>query len=416
MSTTSVNVPTHRSAPARAPSGHSGWLVPFHDTRVEEAAIARVVSVLRSGWLTTGPECRAFEQEFATTLGGDVDAIAVTSGTAALHLALDAVGVRAGDLVVTSPYTFTATAEVTRYLGADPLFADIDPVTGNLTADAVVAAVDRLPRADRRRVRAVLPVHFAGLPCDLTALRVLCEDRGWALVDDAAHALPAAHRGAPVGTGTDVTAFSFYATKTLSTGEGGMLVTADDRIAARARTMRLHGIDRDVFDRYALRDRWYYEVAEAGFKYNLTDIAAGLGRAHLPLVEEHRARRDAVARTYTLALAEVPGLALPPKAADGDVHAWHLYALRITEGREVRDRFIRELAALGIGASVHFIPLHLQPYYRDRYGLRPADFPHATALFDQEVSLPIFPHLTGVQVRAVVEAVPEALARARLIT
>lgn len=385
------------------------WRVPFHRTSIDEASIEEVVAVLRSGWLTTGAQCSAFEAEFATFLGGDVEAIAVTSGTAALHLALDAVGIRAGDLVITSPYTFTATAEVVRYLGAHPVFADVDPVTGNLTRATVDTAVARLTPDDQRRVRAILPVHFAGLPCDLTALGDLALRRGWAVVDDAAHALPAAHAGRSIGAQADVSAFSFYATKPLCTGEGGMVTTRNRRLAARMRTMRLHGIDRDVFRRYEDAAAWYYEVVEAGFKYNLTDIAAALGRAQLRRQHELWMARAAVAAAYDAAFADVDGLLTPPDAAPGDTHARHLYPLRVLGGRPARDAFVERLADVGIAASVHFIPLYLQPYYRRTYGLRATDFPGATTLFDQEVSLPLYPDMTAEEVGAVIDAVRQAV-------
>jgi dTDP-4-amino-4,6-dideoxygalactose transaminase len=386
--------------------------VPFHVTPISEDDIAAVTGVLRSGWLTTGIQCRAFEQDFSDALGGDVTSLAVNSCTSALHLALEAVGVRAGDLVLTTPYTFTATAEVMRYLGAHPVFADVDPATGNVTPGTVRAALAALPPADRARVRALVPVHFAGLPCPMQELAALAAEHGWALVDDAAHALPASHRGVPIGRWGDATAFSFYATKTLCTGEGGMLVSARPELVARARTMRLHGIDADAFDRYSQVDAWRYRVVEAGFKYNLTDLAAALGRSQLTRLEQMRDQRAAVAEQYDRAWRDQPLLTVPQHAPPGDRHAWHLYALRVMAGPAVRDQMVRELARLGVGSSVHFIPLHVQPYYRDTYGLRPEDLPGATELFDQEISLPLFPGMTPEQVQQVVTAVPLALERA----
>lgn len=391
----------------------SPWQVPFHRVALDAAAIERVVEVLRSGWLTTGPECAAFETEFADFLGGEVEAVAVCSGTAALHLALEAVGVGPGDLVVTSTYTFTATAEVIRYLGADPVFADVDPASGNLTAATVTEAVERLRPGARDRIRALLPVHFAGLPCDLTALGRLADANGWALVDDAAHALPAVHAGRRIGTLGDVSAFSFYATKTLCTGEGGMVTTRDPDVAARMRTMRLHGIDRDVFRRYEQPAAWYYEVVDAGFKYNLTDIAAALGRSQLQQQELLHAARARIVAAYDAALGDVDGLRLPPRAPLGDRHAHHLYPLRVLGGEQVRNTFVERLAKRGIGASVHFIPLHRQPYYRDRYRLTGDDFPGAESLFAREVSLPLYPSMDEATVAAVTAAIPAALAEAR---
>lgn len=388
--------------------------IPFHVPTLDESDVAGVVEVLRGGWVTTGPRCRRFEEEFAGYLGGGVHAVAVNSGTAALHLAVEALGVQPGDKVITSPFSFTASAEVLRYVGADPLFIDIDPQTFNLDPAGVREVYESLPEEERSKVRAVLPVHYGGLACAMDDFEALAREHGLALVDDAAHALPARRRGRGIGTFGDVTAFSFYATKTLCTGEGGMAVTADQDLAARMRTMRLHGINRDVFDRYTdANASWYYEVVAPGFKYNMTDITASLGLSQLPRVDAFRERRAEIAARYTAELASVDGVVTPPDAPHGDLHAWHLYALRVDEGRAVRDALIQELRANGIGTSVHFIPLHLQPYYRDRYGLRPEAFPEALRIFEQEVSLPIYPSLTDAQVDRVIESIPVALARAR---
>jgi dTDP-4-amino-4,6-dideoxygalactose transaminase len=387
--------------------------VPFHVASITENDIAAVVAVMRGGWLTTGPVCKAFEEAFVQSLGEPVEALAVNSCTSALHLALEALHVAPGDYVLVPAYTFTATAEVVRYLGAHPVLVDVDERTGNVTRETVEQTYLRLPADVRSRVRALVPVHFAGLPCALEELEALALRHGWALVDDAAHALPAARKGVPVGGYGDATAYSFYATKTLCTGEGGMVVTRRPEVAARMRVMRLHGIDRDVFNRYAEADRWRYEVVAPGFKYNLTDVAAALGLSQLRRLHAMRDRRAAVAALYSAAFAEVDGLDVPPDAPPGDQHAWHLYALRVLDGPVVRNRMVRELARRGISTSVHFIPLHLQPYYRDAYALEEQDYPEATRLHGRELSLPLFPDLTTAQVQRVVEAVPEALAAAR---
>lgn len=384
--------------------------VPFHSASISEEDIAAVVTVMRSGWLTTGARCREFETAFARMLGDEVEALTTSSCTAALHLALEAVGVTAGDLVITTPYTFAATAEVIRYVGAEPVFADVDSSTGNLTPATVAEAFEDLSAERRSRVRCLLPVHFGGLPCDMKGLSALAQQHRWWLVDDAAHALPAAHHGVPIGRWADATAFSFYATKTLCTGEGGMLVTRRPEIAARARTMRLHGIDSDVFDRYSRADSWRYRVVASGFKYNLTDMAAAMGLSQLRRLHALRARRARVASRYDEAFAEVDGLGLPAGPPPGDEHAWHLYALRVLGGQRVRDQLVRELAAEGIGSSVHFIPLHLHPCYAEltpRSGL-----PSATRMFGEEISLPLFPDMTSRQVSRVEDALPDALARA----
>lgn len=383
--------------------------IPFHVPSVDEQDIAGVLEVLRTGWLTTGPRCRDFEQAFGEFLGGKVHCVAVNSCTAGLHLALEAAGVGEGDLVLTTPYTFTATAEVVRYLGADPFFVDVDPGTLNLDPATVRAAIEAMPPPQRSRLKAIVPVHFAGLACHMGALQGICDDYGLRLVDDAAHALPTTHAGRYIGNFGDATVFSFYATKTLCTGEGGMVVTRDEALAARMRTMRLHGISRDVFDRYrSEKPAWYYEVVAPGFKYNLGDMAASLGLTQLARVEELRAAREAIATAYDEAFAGVGGLHLPTPAPAGETHAWHLYALRVDGGRAVRDRTVEELSAVGIGTSVHFIPLHLQPYWRDRYGLSPADYPVATAAFDAEISLPLWPGLSAGQIGRITAAVPAA--------
>jgi UDP-4-amino-4-deoxy-L-arabinose-oxoglutarate aminotransferase len=377
--------------------------LPFASPDIGEEEIAEVLDSLRSGWLTTGPKTRRFEQDFAAFLGGGVHAIAVNSATAGLHLSLEALGVSAGDEVITTTYTFTATAEVVRYLGADPVFVDIDPATLNLDVDAV-------ERAITPRTKAIIPVHFAGLACDMSRLLPLAASRGIGVVEDAAHAFPATHRGTLVGSlQSDASVFSFYATKTITTGEGGMVVMRDEALARRCRTMRLHGIDRDAFDRYSSKvPAWYYEVVAPGFKYNMTDIAASLGVAQLRKAGSFQRRRAELAARYDEALAELP-LELPPRI-DGDLHAWHLYVIRIRpEAGVARGRFIERMAELGIGCSVHFIPLHVHPYWRDRYRLQPEQFPAAQQTYEQAVSLPLYTRMSDDDQQRVIAAVQETL-------
>ncbi len=391
--------------------------IPFHRPSLNEDDIEAVVGVLREGWVTTGPRCREFEEGFAHYLAPDgseeLHCIAVNSGTAALHLGLEAAGVAAGDLVLTPSFTFTASAEVSRYLGADPWLVDNEPGEFVVGADTFIRAYEALDKKHRKRVKAILPVHYGGLPVDMEKLEEFCEAEGLGLVDDAAHALPTHRKGKPIGRFGQATAFSFYATKTLCTGEGGMVVTRDGAMALRMRTMRLHGINQDVFERYRQANRWYYEVVEAGYKYNMSDIMAALGLSQLQRIDAFRDRREAIARAYSEAFAPVEGLTTPPEAEPGDLHAWHLYPLRVAGGRALRDALIAELARREIGTSVHFIPLHRQPYYRDHYGLRPEDFPHAEALFAEEVSLPIYPDLSDGQVERVIHEVVDSLAVVR---
>lgn len=380
--------------------------LPFALPDIGDEEIAAVVECLRSGWITTGPRARAFEAEFAAFIGGGVGAVSVNSATAGLHLALEALGIGPGDRVLTTPYTFTATAEVVRYLGAEVVFADIDPRTGNLDPAAVATVLAREPG-----IRALLPVHFAGQACDLDALGALAARHGIPLVEDAAHALPTTWNGELIGRHGRATVFSFYATKTIATGEGGMVVSRDEALLARARTMRLHGINRDVFDRYrSTAPAWYYEVVAPGFKYNLPDTAAAMGIEQLRKAWRFQARRAAIAAAYDAAFADLP-VTTPLVLRPAETHAWHLYVLQLdlSRLRIDRDRCIALLAEAGIGTSVHFIPLHLQPFWRDRYGLAPHDFPAADALYRRAVSLPIYTRMTDADVARVVASVRRVL-------
>jgi len=383
--------------------------LPFAQPEIGDEEIAEVVDTLKSGWVTTGPKARRFEQDFAAFLGDEtrgeaLRCVAVNSATAGLHLALEALGIGPGDEVITTTHTFTATAEVVRYLGADVRLVDIDAATLNIDPAAVAAAITP-------RTKALVPVHYAGLAADMPALLDIARRHGLKVVEDAAHALPTTCGGALVGTlGSDATVFSFYANKTITTGEGGMLVTRDAALAARARTMRLHGMNRDAFDRFTAKvPSWYYEVVAPGFKYNLTDIAAALGIHQLQKARSFQQRREAIAAAYDAALADLPVL-LPPRPAVGDSHAWHLYVLRLTDGAGIaRDHFIERLFDAGIGCSVHYIPLHLHPYWRDRYGLQPAMFPHSQRAYERLVSLPIYTRMSDADVQRVAGAVRAAL-------
>lgn len=386
-------------------AGPQAPLVPFFRPSLGPEEEEAVISVLRSGWLTTGEVTARFEQEFAAFTGAR-HALAVSSATAGLHLGLEALGVSAGDAVITTPYTFAATAEVIRYLGADPLFVDIEPRSMNIDADGVERAL-RQCRASGRKASAILPVHIAGLPCDMEALTEIAGRHGVPLVEDAAHAFPVRLGGRYVGALGDAGVYSFYATKTITTGEGGMLVTDRPDIAARARVMRLHGIDRDVWDRYTSPNAsWRYDVVAPGFKYNMTDIAAAIGRAQLAKAEGFLRQRARVARRYREAFADLDFLRLPEDVAG---HAWHLFIIHIVPQRLTvdRDAFAQELMRRGIGISVHFIPLHLMSYYRARYGLKPESYPRALESFRTCISLPLSPSLSDEEVERVASAVRE---------
>ena len=380
--------------------------LPFALPEIGEEEIAEVVDALRSGWVTTGPRARRFETDFSTFLGDPaLHSIAVNSATAGLHLALEALGIGPGDEVITTTHTFTATAEVVRYLGADVRLVDIDPATLNIDPAAVRAAITP-------RTKAILPVHYAGLAADMPALLAIAREHGLKVVEDAAHALPTTCGGQLVGTlASDATVFSFYANKTITTGEGGMLVTRDPVVAQRARVMRLHGMNRDAFDRFTAKvPSWYYEVVAPGFKYNLTDIAAALGIHQLRKASAFQQRREQIAALYDAALAGLP-LQLPPRPAAGDQHAWHLYVVRLADdAKAMRDRFIENLYAAGIGCSVHYIPLHLHPYWRERYALTPAMYPHSQHAYERMVSLPLYTKMTDADVQRVAAAVRTALA------
>jgi dTDP-4-amino-4,6-dideoxygalactose transaminase len=377
--------------------------LPFALPDIGEAEIAEVVACLRSGWITTGPKTAQFEKAFAEYIGGGVEAIAVNSATAGLHLAVEALGIGPGDEVIVPVHTFTATAEIVRYMGADPVFVDVEPGTLNMDPGKIEAALTP-------RTKAILPVHYAGLACNMAPIVDIARRHGLRVVEDAAHALPATFGGARIGTlDTDATVFSFYATKTLATGEGGMLVTRDPQIAKRARIMRLHGISRDVFDRYRAGGAWYYEVVAPGFKYNMTDIAAAMGVHQLARLGEMHLKRKKIAETYLAAFADFP-LVLPSCAPVGEAHAWHLFPVRVTPAAGIsRDELVARLGAKGIGISVHYVPLHMHPYWRDRYHLKPEDFPVSTAAYEAMVSLPIYSKMTGEDVERVVTAVCDAL-------
>jgi len=368
----------------------------------EEAAA--VLECLQSGWLTSGPVSRQFEQEFAAYLGGDVHAIAVNSATAGLHLALEALGIGPGDEVIVPTMTFTATAEVVRYLGADAVIVDVDPHTLCVQPEAIAAAITP-------NTRAVIPVHYGGLACDIDAIVAIARRHDLRVIEDAAHAFPTTLRGRLVGTlDSDATVFSFYANKTMTTGEGGMVVCRDADIARRVRVMRLHGISEDAFDRFvSRRPAWFYQVIAPGFKYNLADIAAAIGRAQLRKIDGFLARRQQMARRYTECLADLP-LTLPPDAPAGSQHAWHLYPVRLTANAPLaRDRLIEQLSEQGIGTSVHYIPLHRQPYWRDRYGLRPEQFPHAEASYQAQLTLPLYTAMADAGQARVIATLTELL-------
>lgn len=383
--------------PTRTPRSARSEFLPFAPPTIGAEEIDAVVDTLRSPWLSTGPKTQRFEREFAAFLGAS-EAVAFNSCTAALHTALVALKIGPGDEVITTPLTFAATANVIEHVGARPVFADVEPDTLNLDLVRVAEAITP-------RTRAILPVHYAGHPVELDAFQLLAGVHRLVVLEDAAHALPARYRGRLVGSGPNPTAFSFYATKNLTTGEGGML-TGPPELLEPARTIGLHGMTRDAWRRYAKGGSWKYDVVLPGFKYNMPDLQAALGLQQLRKLEGFHRRRREIAARYKAAFAAEDALEAPVERTHVE-HAWHLYVLRLsTEALTIdRDRFIEELAAREIGTSVHFIPMHLHPYYRDKYGYTPDRFPVAYQNFLRMLSLPIHPGLTDEDVDDVIEAV-----------
>jgi len=375
-----------------------GEFLPFAAPLLGDEEIQEVVHCLRSGWLTTGHKVKQFEREFGEFIGAK-HALAVNSCTAALHLALEAVGVGPGDEVITTPMTFTATAAVIEHLGARPVFADV-------TANTLNIDPAEIQRRLSPRTKAILPVHFAGQACDMDAIAEVARGAGVPVIEDAAHAIPTRHKGRMVGTLSDITCFSFYATKNVTTGEGGMVVTDRDDIMERMRLMHLHGMSKDAWKRYTQNGSWSYEILAPGFKYNLTDIAAAIGIHQLRKCHAFHRRRLGIADQYDAAFAGLPGISIP-RVEDRESHGWHLYVIQIDPERLTigRDAFIDRLIARNIGVSVHFIPLHVHPYYRERYALQPSDFPNAWAAYERIVSLPIYAKMTDDDVRHVIDAV-----------
>lgn len=382
-------------------SNHS--FLPFALPEIGEEEVKEVVNSLNSGWLTTGSKAVQFEADFAAYL--DVPyALAVNSGTSGLHLALEAFGVKAGDEVITTTYTFTATAEVIRYLGADPVFVDIDPKTFNIDPKNIERAVNK-------KTKAIIPVHYGGQACEMDKVMELAKEHNLKVIEDAAHSLPCRYGNKMIGTIGDATVFSFYVTKPLATGEGGIVTTKSKEIEKRIKVMRLHGIDRDVWDRYnSTRPSWFYEVVAPGFKYNMPDLMAAIGIHQLKKIDQFQKRRQEIAERYTTELIGLP-LHTPYVENSEDIHSWHLYVIQLELERMkiTRDEFIEKMAEKGIGTSVHFIPLHIHPYWRDRYGFKPEDFPVALDCYQRAVSLPIYTRMTDDDVERVIKAVKDIL-------
>ena len=381
-------------------------MIPFHKPHIGPEEIDEVIGTLKSGWLTTGPKTKNFEAAFSDYIRLK-HSVAVNSCTAALHLALEAIGLSAGDTVVLPTMTFAATAEVVRYFNARPLLIDCREDDFNLDiADAIVRVEEALDRGER--IRAIMPVNYGGQVCDIGAVRELANRLNIKVIEDAAHCCPAYYQLSPdsqwqmVGASSDICCFSFYANKTITTGEGGMACTNNAEYAERMRIMALHGISRDAWKRFASDGSWYYEITAPGFKYNLTDVAASIGIHQLRKADEMCHKRAILADYYSELLGDIDELILPTQHCDR-LHSWHLYVIRLDLDRLTIDRaeFISELKKAGIGTSVHWMPLHMHPYYRETYGYCAGDLPVAAEVYNEIVSLPLYPGMTEEEVRFV---------------
>jgi len=390
---------------------HTSLQVPYHRPSIGREEIDEVVRTLESGWLTTGPRTAQFEQEFSQYVNAPY-AQAVNSCTSGLHLALAALGIGPGAEVITTPLTFCATVNVILHVGATPVLADVGP-DGNIDPASIASRINE-------KTRAMIPVHLAGLPCEMDAIWALARQHGLHVIEDAAHAAGAHYRGMPVGAGfpatgnsSDAVVYSFYATKNLATGEGGMVTTHDKALAESLKVLCLHGISKDAWNRYSDRGNWYYEVLQPGFKYNLPDILSAIGIHQLRKLESFTAARTRIAEAYNRAFAGVDELELPPDRGDCR-HAWHLYTIRLNLAKLAidRDAFIVELKERGIGTSVHFIPVPLHPFFASHANRPENQCPQALALYPRLISLPLYPGMTQSQIEYVCESVKDVARRA----
>jgi dTDP-4-amino-4,6-dideoxygalactose transaminase len=377
--------------------------LPFALPLIGQEEIDEVVDTLKSGWITTGPKTQRFEEKFRNYIGS-AHALAVSSCTAGLHLALAALGVGAGDEVITSTLTFCATANVIVHLGATPVLADIK--------DDLNIDLEEVKRRITPKTRSIIPVHIGGHPCNMDALLRIARENNLFVVEDAAHAVGARYKGRKIGTLSEAAAFSFYPIKNMTTAEGGMVTTNREDLAEKMRVLSLHGISKDAWKRYTDKGSWYYEVLEAGYKYNMTDLQASLGIHQLDKLEDFIKTRKRYADIFTRAFKELEAIEVPPED-EATSSAWHLYAIKLNLNRLTidRERFIEELRAENIGSSVHFIPLHRHPYYRQRWGFKAEDFPVAEEAYKRIVSLPLYPRMTEGDVEDVIAAVQRVVVK-----
>lgn len=380
--------------------------LPYARPLIEDDDIAEVVDALKSGWIAKGPKTMEFEKQFAEYVGAKY-AVALNSCTAALHLSLVAAGIGEGDEVLTTPMTFAASANVVIHTGAEPVFVDIDPVTMNIDPKKIREKITS-------RTKAIIPVHIAGHPCEMDEIMVIARKHNLFVLEDAAHAVYTQYKGKTIGSIGDATAFSFYATKNLVTGEGGMVTTNSEVLYDKIRLMSTHGMSRNAWNRYAQVGSWYYEILYPGYKDNMSDIMAGLGLSQLAKLERMQGIRQEIADYYKVEFGKLPELEVPVEL-DYARHAWHLYIIKLNLDKLSIDRgkFIEELKEENIGTSVHFIPLHMHPYYRDTYGYKPGDFPVAEGVFERIISLPLYPKMSRQDANDVVDAVKRVIERSR---
>ncbi|MBM9548245.1 DegT/DnrJ/EryC1/StrS aminotransferase family protein [Leptospira sp. 201903074] len=388
--------------------------LPFALPSISEDAIEEVAQVLRSGWVTSGPKVKQFEMEFGDFVGSK-ETIAVNSATAGLHLALEAIGLTTNDAAITSAVTFTATTEVVCYFGAEPILTDVDPIHNLMTPDTLRETIktkcvwngkELKSKKTGKHIKAILPVHLAGYTCDMEELMAIAKEYNLYVIEDAAHAFPAVHKNKMIGTWGDFTVFSFYATKGITTGEGGMVTTSHKEAAERIRKMRLHGINRDAFN----RPGWYYEVVDAGYKYNMTDIAAALGVVQLKESHSFWERRTEIAKHYNEEFRSLKGIKLPKEDSNG-IHSWHLYRIEVDPkiAKSGRDSLVEELKERNIGTSLHFIPIFEHPYYKKTFQYNRKEYPNACQMYDRSVSLPLFAGMTLSDEKDVIDAVKDIL-------
>ncbi len=381
--------------------------IPFHKPYITEDEVSEVLDSLRSGWITMGPKTIEFEKSFGEYIGTR-NAVSMNSCTACLHLALKMIDLKEGDEVIVPAVTFTATAEVISYFRAVPVLVDVDNETCNIDAAKIEEKITE-------RTKAIIPVHYGGQPCDMDEISVIAKRHNLAVIEDAAHAIPARYRGRRIGTIGDITCFSFYATKTLATGEGGMVTTENDEWAERMKILRLHGISKDAWKRYSKEGSWFYEVVDAGYKYNMTDIQAALGLAQLRKVEWMWRRRSEIAEIYTESFRGYQEIS-PPSVKPDRESAWHLYPISLNPEQFSggRDIFIDRLKERGVSTSVHFIPLYRHPYYRNTFGFDAAEFPVSERIFASTISLPLYPGMADEEIRWVAESVAGVIGQFRV--